>query len=258
MQHASLLLDAVTRHSKELPTHCTSPRLGLWAVPLMGNRFRVCSRSLASVVLVVSLVLLTVHSAWKTLHPTCVWHRRKTCQKDYGFATMHVEYHQISVEYFNDEALQKQHPMSSRHHLLRYVTLILFLRHSRLDQGRRLWDPVVIPRIDVVQDILQKSCESVSSSLRGTFIEASLQTCQILVRPPFQESLLKKLREAGALFRKEPIAPPRPRDPRLWPGVPGRGGHCRPDNGHERADRKGQGSWSQPAAKLQRGAVLAK
>eukprot|EP00439_Symbiodinium_sp_Y106_P077978 s1070_g16.t2 len=90
--------------------------------------------------------------------------------QDYGFATMHVEYHQISVEYFNDE-------------------------------GRRLWDPVVIPRIDVVQDILQKSCESVSSSLRGTFIEASLQTCQILVRPPFQESLLKKLREAAIAGR---------------------------------------------------------
>jgi len=45
--------------------------------------------------------------------------------QDYGFATMHVEYHQISVEYFNDE-------------------------------GRRLWDPVVIPRIDVVQESLLK------------------------------------------------------------------------------------------------------
>ena len=72
-------------------------------------------------------------------------------RKDYGFATMHVEYHQISVEYFNDEALQQQHPMSSRSASLCYVTPILFL-HSHLDQGKRLWDPVVIPRIDVVQD----------------------------------------------------------------------------------------------------------
>ncbi|CAE7541019.1 ACP5 [Symbiodinium natans] len=41
--------------------------------------------------------------------------------QDYGFAAMHVEYHQITVEYHNDE-------------------------------GRRLWDPIVIPRVDVVQD----------------------------------------------------------------------------------------------------------
>ena len=106
--------------------------------------------------------------------------------QDYGFATIHAQWDKLTVEYVNDQARKKQLHMAyesdislSTLQVLQSLYrcpfgLIVFatpvrlqpfandhpatqtnessVQHSPAAQGRVLWDPIVIPKVDLVQD----------------------------------------------------------------------------------------------------------